>query len=240
MAYDVIDQLLRIQDLDLRIVQMEQELAAVPTRRDAIEQGLTTFRATIDAGGETRKQAQMDVHKVELDIETQRQKMVRLREQQLTLKTNREFRAMEDEIGKIEAVVGNLETRLLEAMETVDGWTREISADKDELAQAQTRVEREKTDLDARARRLEAELESLRQQRATVTQAIAAPWLSAYERLFAGKRDRVLVAVEKGACGGCHMKLPPAVPHAVRRAEAMVTCDFCGRMLYSPERMGLA
>ena len=37
-----------------------------------------------------------------------------------------------------------------------------------------------------------------------------------YERLFKSKGDNVVVGVDHGVCGGCHMKLP---------AQILVTCQ---------------
>ncbi len=237
MADDIIDRLLRIQDQDLRIVDMERELAALPERGKKLENELNAYHAAITAAQEQRKAAQLDVKRLEMEDQEHRQKISRLREQQMTLKTNREFRTMEEEIAVVQLRIGQLETRLLESMETVDSLSLELDGRKKELKQAEQAIEKEKEVLIARGRQVEDELEELRNQRKIAATSIPETWLSAYDRLFKGKRDRVLVSVENGICGGCHMKLPPAVTHSARRAESMVTCDFCGRMLYSDHRM---
>ncbi len=237
MADDIIDRLLRIQDQDLRIVDMERELAALPERGKKLENELNDYHTAITAAQEQRKAAQLDVKRLEMEDQEHRQKISRLREQQMTLKTNREFRTMEEEIAVVQLRLGQLETRLLESMETVDSLSQELDGRKKELKQAEQAIEKEKELLIVRGRQVEEELEELRNQRKIAATSIPATWLSAYDRLFNGKRDRVLVSVENGICGGCHMKLPPAVTHSARRAESMVTCDFCGRMLYSDHRM---
>ncbi len=237
MADDIIDRLLRIQDQDLQITGMERELEALPQRDRELDRQLDSFRSAIANAEENRKAAQLDVNQLELDIDDHRQKLLRLREQQMALKTNREFRAMEEEIAVAQLKIGQKETLLLEAMEKVDALGSEIASRKAELAQATESLEAEKSALRSRASELERELEDLRQQRKLMAGTVPAEWLTAYERLFHGKRDSVLVSVENGICGGCHMKLPPAVSHAARRAQSLVTCDFCGRMLYLQERM---
>ncbi len=237
MADDIIDRLLRIQEQDLQITDKERELEALPQRGKEMESQLDSYRAAIAAAEADRKAAQLEVSQIELDIEDHRQKLLRLREQQMALKTNREFRAMEEEIAVAQLKIEQQETRLLESMEKVDTLGSEIADRKTALSQAAETLEKEKAALASRASELERELEDLRHQRKTIAETVPASWLTAYDRLFQGKRDSVLVSVENGICGGCHMKLPPAVSHAARRADSWVACDFCGRMLYLPERM---
>jgi predicted nucleic acid-binding Zn-ribbon protein len=56
-----------------------------------------------------------------------------------------------------------------------------------------------------------------------------------YERMFANKRGHVLVGVDGGSCGGCHIKLPQQLILSCRSDE-ITNCINCGCMLYySPE-----
>lgn len=237
MADDIIDRMLRIQDQDLRIAERELELTAMPERAKELDRRLDAYREAIANARENRTQAQLEVKQLEIEDQDHRQKISRLREQQMTLKTNREFRTMEEEIAVVQRRISQLETRLLEAMETVDQCSRELEARESELARAEKDIEHEKAAFTARERQIEDELETLRHQRTLDARNLPDEWLKPYERLFQGKRDQVLVNVANGVCSGCHMKLPPAVSHAVRRAGSLVTCDFCGRMLYSEHRM---
>jgi predicted nucleic acid-binding Zn-ribbon protein len=38
-----------------------------------------------------------------------------------------------------------------------------------------------------------------------------------------------VAAIEHGACGGCHMRLPASPPEV---DESIYACDHCGRLLY--------
>jgi predicted nucleic acid-binding Zn-ribbon protein len=61
-----------------------------------------------------------------------------------------------------------------------------------------------------------------------------------YEKLRAGRAGRAVVAIENGACGGCHRGLPPAVLQEARRREKLLVCDGCGRLLLLPPEPGAA
>ena len=61
-----------------------------------------------------------------------------------------------------------------------------------------------------------------------------------YERLFKFKGENVVVGVQHGVCGGCHMRLPPQLLVHCQAEQEIVTCPNCGRILYYTRDMDLA
>ena len=43
-----------------------------------------------------------------------------------------------------------------------------------------------------------------------------------------------MVAIVKGACGGCFRAQPPQVLQEARRGDRLLACDGCGRLLIWP------
>jgi hypothetical protein len=103
---------------------------------------------------------------------------------------------------------------------------------KRELAAEAAVVSKDVAVWDKRAVELEKALAAEREVRAAATVGIQEQgWLTLYQRVFS-RKDRALVPIEGGVCGGCHMQLPPFVAHAVKNQSALVTCEYCGRLLY--------
>ena len=61
-----------------------------------------------------------------------------------------------------------------------------------------------------------------------------------YDRLLKHKGEHVIVGVEHGVCGGCHMKLPAQILVMCQQHQELVTCTNCGRILYHTRDMVLA
>jgi predicted nucleic acid-binding Zn-ribbon protein len=61
-----------------------------------------------------------------------------------------------------------------------------------------------------------------------------------YERLMKSKGENVVVGVQHGVCGGCHMKLPAQILVTCRSQQEIVACINCGRILYYTRDMALA
>ena len=59
--------------------------------------------------------------------------------------------------------------------------------------------------------------------------------LDRYQLLLQAGRTPVVVAIDRGSCTGCHLRLPTMVESMARRSPAFHTCPHCRRMLYAPE-----
>ena len=81
------------------------------------------------------------------------------------------------------------------------------------------------------------ELEANREELAGAVDDIAR---SRYERLVKNKGENVVVGVQHGVCGGCHMKLQPQLLVSCQAQQELITCSNCGRILYYTRDMDLA
>ena len=61
-----------------------------------------------------------------------------------------------------------------------------------------------------------------------------------YERLLKSKGDNVIVGVDNGVCGGCHMKLSAQILVTCQGHKELVSCINCGRILYYTRDMALS
>lgn len=91
----------------------------------------------------------------------------------------------------------------------------------------------ELADVDQGADQLEPDVR--RQGREAAARRVPRQLLDRYQLLLKVGRTPVVVAIERGACSGCHMRLPTMVEYKARRSPAVHTCAHCRRMLYAPE-----
>jgi len=74
-----------------------------------------------------------------------------------------------------------------------------------------------------------------RQDRETAARPVPRRLLDRYQLLLEVGRRPVVVAIVRGCCSGCHLRLPTMVEQMARGAPAVHTCPHCRRMLYAPE-----
>ena len=70
--------------------------------------------------------------------------------------------------------------------------------------------------------------------------AVEGVLLSKYERQRRTKSERVVVGVDHGVCGGCHVRLPAQVLITCQAEQELAACPNCGRLLYYTRDMTLA
>lgn len=227
-----IEKMLILQDHDLRIIRFEKELGDAPKRKQAIDALLDDHRQSLAKAREDFKAAQAEIKKSELEVESSRDKIRKYREQQIQLKSNQEFRAMEHEVAGVEKTIRQLEDRMIEMMETIEAAQNVVKEREAALKTEEVSVKREIDAIDQRGRDVQAELDKARAARSALAIGLDKARLQHYERIMKNKREKALVPVEHGACGSCHMKLPPYQVHEARKQTGIVVCEYCGRMLY--------
>lgn len=226
-----IDKLLALQEIDCLIRDMEQELKDIPERQELERQRLDEHQKEVDRAEENLRVKQAQLKELELEVDAQQEKITKLRQQQLEIKTNKEFKAIEHEIaGHGEAIKG-LEDRELALMEEAELLQDSLKEKRADLTEEKSAVERDVSAWSGRSAELKANLESKRAERAAAAGGIDPEWLASYERIFE-RKDKALVALTDGFCGGCHMQQPPYVVHDTRKRDSIVLCGTCGRMLY--------
>jgi len=228
----IIDKLLVIQERDCRIARCQQELNDIPNLKRNIETKLDQHKTALEKAKADIKTRLVAVKQREVEIETVRLQITKLREQQFQIKSNEEFKVLNREIAALQEKITGLEDREIELMETVEQAQQEASGLKVESAKAEGTVQGEFKQLDERRQNLEAEVAKLQQERQGLAAGISEDWLARYNLVMENRKDVALVSVDGNACGGCHMKLPPHVIQDIKRANDIITCSFCGRLLY--------
>ncbi|MBW2108344.1 MAG: hypothetical protein JRI36_06750 [Deltaproteobacteria bacterium] len=119
-------------------------------------------------------------------------------------------------------------------METFESVNKTIAECEENLEAGKERIREELEALDVRAAELSEEVEHRKAERARCAAQIEPKLLKRYNCIMNNKRDYAIVSVEGNHCGGCHMKLPPQVVHDARNPNKIVSCNYCGRIVYCP------
>lgn len=227
-----VEKLLVIQDRDRKIKRLEQEIQDLPKRKKLIEAQLDAFQKAHDEAEDAIRRKSLEQKDLEAQIEQHEERIRKLRQQQFDVKNNDDYRAMEHQIQTIRKEISAVEDRDLVLMEELEGLGRIRDEKMASLQDEQKVVSGELELFQQRSENIQKELDAVKVDREKLAQDVAPDWLARYDRIFQHMGDYALVEVEKGTCGGCHMKLPPQAAHDARRLDEMTLCMYCGRLLY--------
>ncbi|HEY3600351.1 MAG TPA: C4-type zinc ribbon domain-containing protein [Chthoniobacterales bacterium] len=228
-----LEQLLQLQDRAQKIRQLEAELKSVPLERKSLEAQGARAVAKLDAMKDRARHVEIEKKKIELDVATRNQSIARLRTQQYETRKNDEFAAMGREIERFQREISELEDQELELMEQADELKVELVREEKEAAAAKQSIAKQGANLDSKQEALAGRVELLKKEREELARGVDEDLLERFNRLFTSKGDAAVVALEHDVCAGCHMKVTTATAAAVRAGKEIVSCEQCGRILYS-------
>jgi predicted nucleic acid-binding Zn-ribbon protein len=236
----VIEKLLILQDRDRQILKLQDELARIEPERRQLQAQLAGTQTGLEATKHRAKQLESDRKKLELDVEAKKQLIEKYSFQQFQTKKNEEYRALAHEIEMCKEAITRLDDQQIELMEQGEAAQKEMTAQTRTFNESKKMTESRISDLGAREGNLKKELAELQANRGELANAVEEGVRSKYERLLKQKGSNVVVGIQHGVCGGCHMQLSRSVVVTCQADQEVITCINCGRILFYTRDMDLA
>ncbi|MBI1292125.1 hypothetical protein GC173_12925 [bacterium] len=248
--------LLEVQALDQEAIELNGQLARYPQIWDEVKQKLAQKKAAIEEAVKNKERHSKERRRVEQKIRLFADDHRKYAAQLSTIKTQREFEAINRQIEQVKAKLSALEEQGVELLrndEAVDKGADVATEDfKKYEAYAKEEKERIRVQFNTKKQRL-AEVEKAKSQ---IMAKVSPELIEVYERINRRHPGTAVVPVRSahedpnvakkarnagkdvvrpGACGGCHFGLLPDVLVQVRRESKIVECPNCGRILSEDE-----
>ena len=224
--------ILRIQSLDQRGAELEKEIAALPKHIAQIEKALDAHNRKLEVDRAALAGNLRDRKKYEDDIKVQNLKISKLRDQMLQAKTNEQYRAFQNEIEFCEKEIGKCEDRILELMASSETLDKNVKAAEVALKEEKQQVEAEKDRARSRTAADQQFLLQVREERAGLVATLDPKLLQQYERIRKKWNGRAVADATDGRCASCQIAMRPQYFQDLKKAEKLLTCESCGRILY--------
>ena len=224
--------LIHLQELDLAIDRLRRRIDDIPRAQHALDERLAGHTATLDAVKArvaANQAARRDIDKQLAEMNT---RLSKFKNQLMEVKTNKEYQAMQKEMGHAQEEIGSHETHMLERMEEGDALASELKVAEAAMKAEQTAVASERGKLDAERATDQQELDRLVGERAAVVAKISPEALKIFERVAHGRKGIAIAEAKDGLCVVCHVRLRPQVFNEVRHNDQLIQCDSCTRILY--------
>jgi predicted nucleic acid-binding Zn-ribbon protein len=223
---------LRLQEIDNRFAELQREIAALPKHIAEIEKKLVSHERKLEADRAALSANQKERKKCEGDIQTEEQKISKLKDQSREVKTNEQFRAFQNEIEFCQKEIRKLEDRILELMGESDPLERNVKAAEAALKTERAQVEAEKQQVRERTAVDEKAEQELRKERSAVVSEITPAVYQRYQRVCKMRRGIGVAEALDGRCTACNMTLRPQFLQDLKRDDQVMACESCLRILY--------
>lgn len=214
-----LDELRKLRgDLPEEVKDLEDEVIGIETR-------LKRFKTDIDS-------LQSEIAKQRLNKKDSDKLIAKYKEQQMNVRNNREFDAISKELEGQELEIQLSDRRIRDA-------EFKIKDKDDELTKIQIQLDTRKIALEAKRKELdklvaESQEDEVRLLKESDKKAVKIEerLLNAYQRIRGNaKNGLAVVAVDRGACGGCFNVVPPQRQADIMDKQKIIVCEHCGRIL---------
>lgn len=217
----------------MRRLNLIASLEAIPLETAKARDQIKAIEARVEEGRRALQALQVQRRELETKATAAQEQVMRYRTQQLQVKKNEEYRALNLEIETTQTAIGALEDEELALLLQIDDeqqrWERSSADAREEIAL----LEKELANLAERERNLAAERGTAEAAAEEARGKVLPAYLEAYGRVGMRKAKQPwVVMLEERRCGGCHLRVSGEVESAAREVERPVHCDNCGRIVY--------
>ncbi len=227
-----LEQLIQLQRLTNTGIEAQRALEAIPERLDELDDQLTAHVEAVTEANDRLAQKKTERQGVEKNLAEVQARLSRFKDQLMSVKTNKEYTAMQHEMAAAEADVQKLEDAILEHMLEFDelktaGETTEatLEINRAEIEQIRATLESERTDLERVIARASGE-------RGKLSETIGEPARQLFDRIAKRSAGIAVVPAHNGHCTLCNVRLRPQVFNQILLNTALIQCDSCKRILY--------
>ena len=224
--------LVALQDVEQRIAGLQKQISEIPAKIQNLHEELRHLKQT----HEQRVAHSLEIAKkrraFEGEVDMLRSKLSKLKDQLMTVKTNKEYTAMLHEIQGAETQIRGEEDKILEFMEEGEQLDKELKSVKKDLDRRCSEIQGSIQALEQSVPDLESQAVRLQQQKQAMECVVEAELLARYRRIADARKGMGLAEAKDELCTACHVRIRPQVYADLRQTDNVHVCDSCSRILY--------
>lgn len=230
-----ITSLVRLQELDSEIYSLQYEKESKPQEIKTLEAFFEEKKKHLVELEKNLLDLQKQRKDKELELATKEEGSKKLQAQLYSLKTNKEYHAMLQQIQDAKADASVIEDKILQLYDQADRVKIETEREKARLKEEEKTFSEQKKRAEDRVKEIDDRLAQLDSQRKQAMPEIDPKVLSQYERILKSRDGLAIVTVKDNSCQGCNMFVPPQVINLIKMYERIITCEICNRIIFIGE-----
>jgi uncharacterized protein len=231
-----LDALLKLQLIDSEFDTLVKIRGSLPEEVRDLEDDIIGFETRIG-----KFKAEIETLNEEIDrnksVKKDSEKLIaRYGEQQMNVKNNREYDAINKEIELQHLEMELADKRIGESQFRIKGKQEEIKATQQSLSERKEDLKAKKQELDLITAESAEEEKGLKVQREEQATHIEERLLKSYNKIRGNALNGLaVVIVKRGACGGCFNVVPPQRQADIKDKKKIIVCEHCGRIFADVE-----
>ncbi|HEX13856.1 MAG: hypothetical protein C0173_08105 [Desulfurella sp.] len=230
-----IEMLLKIQEYDKQIYQLESEFAKKLQDRENLEELITTHTLNMEQLQDELNEILEDLKFKKNLLEEKEALLEKLDEKSNSVQNQKQSEALSSEITIAKTNKSILEDKILEIQSIVDEKNKKISEIQQQIDEVKQKLESFDAQLAEFKKDVDEKIEQINKEKESMLNDINPHLLAKYNKISLWAKGSAVVRVENETCYGCFIKLPPQISVLVEETDEIVYCPNCGRILYKKE-----
>jgi hypothetical protein len=223
---------IELQTYDRRLSEIldkkEKALALIKAAQSHVLEVSKQLMTVQEAGAMLDKQR----YEGEQELALQEEHLQNSRSRLNALKTKMEYQTHLVEIELARKKKDALEDAVLNMLDQVERNEQEAKELQSQIGEIEQNFAHEKEQGEAEITALEQERSVLEEQHGELTKRMGPALLTSYTKLKSLRKGLVIAKMQDGTCLGCRLRVPPQLEAEVKRADELLQCVYCHRILY--------
>ena len=224
--------LIQLQELDQAVGKLKATKEKLLAEAAETEQLATTAKQDTENRHEDSKSFRAATQLREIELKESEAKIARLDVQLNTVKTNKEYTAIQHEIAGLKADGSRIEDEILKMLEQVEADEAEVKNLADRAVKMTKAAQERRLVIDTALNDANAGIDRINTERKELAVKIPAKFLMPYERFRAKSDGKAMAACRGFVCDACRMALTANTVNRLMAGTELVYCHSCGRILY--------
>ena len=145
----------------------------------------------------------------------------------------KELNQIQEKLSKTQEQKKEVEEETLDLMMEIENKESKINKLTEKKEQKEESLKQLEKEHEAENKKIKTELNEIPAEKEAIKEKLSAEEIKKYNRLYDLKHGKAVAKLKDNYCLGCRMTLPLNVIKKVKNSEQLITCDNCGRILYS-------
>lgn len=227
--------LLELQKTDQDLHELEQFKVDIPNQLETMKTVQSEAESRLGDQETKVEDIDKDRRRHERDLQAAQEQVKKYQGQLYSVKTNKEYDALQMEIQAQKNRISELEDAILQLISEAEAEQETLGTMRGETETLVERFGEERTALESRLSAVDEDVAVKMDERKRMAMRVENRVLKVYDRIRRNLRGMTVVPVKKGACSGCFYVIPLQVVMQIRQGHRLVSCESCGRILILEE-----
>ncbi len=224
--------LISLQETDIEIKRCTAEIAALPERKETIEQGFAASVKEFLVLKDELDTATAERRSLEASVVEEQAKHEKFKTDLMKATNEKQYATAVREIDATKKTISTFETEILKLMEKIEKLEVQVNERSPAIEAKRSEVNHQIAALTSSAAADQQNFASLTVERDKLIAQLTPGTRATYERVARLKSGVALAEARNYACTACRMTIRPQAFNNIRRGESIYECENCGRILF--------